>query len=74
MPGMTGLELAHAIKRRWRDLPVGLITGWGNTSSLTADPETDFVMSKPIDLDRLLEAIDRVAVSRRQPDGRCGRG
>ena len=74
MPGMTGRELARAIKRQWRDLPIGLITGWGDTSGLTADPETDFVMSKPIDLDRLLESIDRVAASRRQSDTRCGRG
>jgi signal transduction histidine kinase/FixJ family two-component response regulator len=59
MPGMTGRELAHAIKQRWRDLPVGLVTGWGDSSRHTQDSETDFVMSKPIDLDRLLEAIDR---------------
>ena len=28
MPGMTGLELAHAIKASWPDLPVVLATGY----------------------------------------------
>lgn len=65
MPGMTGRELAHAIKQRWRDLPVGLATGWGDSSRHTQDSETDFVMSKPIDLDRLLEEIERALAERR---------
>jgi signal transduction histidine kinase/ActR/RegA family two-component response regulator len=32
MPGMSGLELAEAVRRRWPDLPVGMVTGWGETA------------------------------------------
>ncbi|MDP3908900.1 MAG: ATP-binding protein [Gemmatimonadales bacterium] len=29
MPGMTGWDVARAVKERWPRLPVGLLTGWG---------------------------------------------
>jgi CheY-like chemotaxis protein len=30
MPGMTGLDLAHAIKASWPDLPIVLATGYAD--------------------------------------------
>ncbi len=37
MPGMTGWEVARAIRSRWPLLPVALVTGWGSQDVLAAD-------------------------------------
>jgi signal transduction histidine kinase/DNA-binding response OmpR family regulator len=58
MPGMTGRELARTIKSRWPELPVGLVTGWGYAPGSEPPGGADFIMSKPVNLDRLLEVID----------------
>ena len=30
MPGMSGWDVAQAVKTRWPQLPVILVTGWGD--------------------------------------------
>jgi CheY-like chemotaxis protein len=59
MPGMTGWELARALRTRWPDLPVGLISGW--TSSADFSPEeashVAFVVAKPYTLGALRTAL-----------------
>jgi len=58
MPGMDGLETADMIKGFFPDLPVILVTGQYLGPNL---PESvDAAISKPIDFDRLLEAIDQL--------------
>jgi signal transduction histidine kinase len=37
MPGMTGWDVARAIRSRWPLLPVGLVTGWGSLDVSAAD-------------------------------------
>lgn len=64
MPGMTGPDLARAIKARWPTLPVGLVTGWGQPAASDSKGAADFVMSKPLNFDRLLGVIARWAPRR----------
>jgi signal transduction histidine kinase len=50
MPDMTGWDVARAIQSRWPRLPVGLITGWGETE-ITGEERArvNFVITKPFD-------------------------
>jgi signal transduction histidine kinase/response regulator of citrate/malate metabolism len=58
MPGMTGLELTRAIKARWPQLRVGLVTGWGESLDLPANGvRPDFMLPKPVDLPTLRAAV-----------------
>ncbi|MBI4245920.1 MAG: response regulator [Candidatus Rokubacteria bacterium] len=64
MPGMTGWELARAVKSRWPDRLVGVITGWGQEAAASSQAEcTDFVLQKPLNLDALYAAIARARAS-----------
>jgi FixJ family two-component response regulator len=61
MPDMTGWEVATAIQERWPRLPVGLITGWGETE-ITAEERgrVNFVISKPFDKAVLRETMANI--------------
>jgi CheY-like chemotaxis protein len=50
MPGMSGLELAHEIRRRWPSVPVILMTGSSDPRA-SADPTV--LLRKPFSLDAL---------------------
>jgi PAS domain S-box-containing protein len=49
MPEMSGWEVAQAIKSRWQELPVVLVTGWGDAVEPEALDGTgvDLVLAKP---------------------------
>ena len=50
MPDMTGWDVAAAIQARWPRLPVGLITGWGETEITREErSRVNFVINKPFD-------------------------
>jgi signal transduction histidine kinase len=50
MPDMTGWDVAAAIQQRWPGLPVGLITGWGETEITREErSRVNFVINKPFD-------------------------
>jgi CheY-like chemotaxis protein len=55
MPGMTGAQLAEAIKRQWPHLPVVLATGYAELSS-KLDPNL-IKLSKPFRQDALARAV-----------------
>ena len=59
MPGMTGLELAHAIKASWPTLPVVLATGYAElpTGSAPIGLTRLFKPYRPADLAELLVEI-----------------
>ena len=63
MPGMTGWEVARAVKGRRADLPVVLVTGWGeNPERSPADRSiADLVIEKPVTSVSLRAALARVA-------------
>jgi FixJ family two-component response regulator len=61
MPGLTGLELQEALAGKGHRMPIVFITGHGDVSmSVTAMKAgaADF-LTKPFDVDKLLEAVAR---------------
>ena len=59
MPGMDGLELLGAIKQRRPDLPVMMVTAYGDDDRRRRAHELgafEFI-SKPVDFDRLKEQL-----------------
>jgi signal transduction histidine kinase/CheY-like chemotaxis protein len=62
MPDMTGWEVAAAVKSRWPQLTVGLITGWGQEPPVApnARKAVDFILGKPVSGEQLREKFVRV--------------
>ena len=63
MPEVNGWSVARTAKQRWPQVPVGLVTGWGDDESLgsAADRATvDFILAKPVDRRTLTDTIARV--------------
>jgi len=62
MPGVTGRELARAIKSRSPQTPIILLTGWG--AKVGAEPgapeEMDAILSKPVNSNELHRALAKV--------------
>jgi DNA-binding NtrC family response regulator len=65
MPGMNGEQLALAVKRAWPDLPVVLVTGFGDF--MMADGERPIgvraVVAKPVRRPALRAALESVLSS-----------
>ncbi len=59
MPGMSGWEVCRMIKKISPDTPVGMITGWGADMSQSKVDEygLDFVISKPFDINQILNVV-----------------
>ena len=71
MPGMSGWELAHAVRETDGSVPLAVITGWGDAvgSAEQRAAGVDWVVTKPFDADRIAElAAD--ASQRRLSSGR----
>ena len=62
MPGLGGWEVARAVRQRHPRMPVGLITGWGDSIDATdaARRGVDFLLAKPFRMRDLHEALARV--------------
>jgi signal transduction histidine kinase len=62
MPRMTGTEVALAVKRRWSQVQVGILTGWGLAERGTMEQQAavDFVLGKPVSLRDLRETFGRI--------------
>ncbi len=58
MPDMTGWDVARGVRERWPEMPVGLVTGWGE-QDLTPEERgrVNFVLTKPFDRQLLREAL-----------------
>jgi CheY-like chemotaxis protein len=62
MPGMDGLTLLQHIKQRWADIPVMMVTAYGDDERRRRAAETgaaDF-LTKPVDFDVLKEQLRRL--------------
>jgi signal transduction histidine kinase len=68
MPGMSGDQLAVAVKRLHPHLPIVLLTGFGDLMAATGDipPGVDCVIGKPVTLETLRRTI--ATVTGHQPD------
>jgi two-component system response regulator HydG len=67
MPEMSGVEVARRVKVAYPRLPVILLTGWGDTTTLPkADRQSvDRVLGKPVRLADLLRVVAELTESRR---------
>ena len=61
MPGMSGWELAHAIRQRSK-IPIAVITGWGEAvgSEDQRKAGVDWVITKPFEADRIASLAEDV--------------
>jgi len=58
MPGMTGWQVAKAIKSRWPDLPVVLLTGWADqVHPASHTTSVDRFVRKPFQLEQIEETL-----------------
>jgi CheY-like chemotaxis protein len=69
MPGMTGLELLPHVKAMLPELPVIMITAYGDAATLRRAKEAgaDNVFGKPIDFAALKAEIDQRVIARGLP-------
>ena len=63
MPGMSGWELARAIRERNSEIPLAVITGWGGAVGSTEQEEAkvDWVVTKPFSINRIAEITADIA-------------
>jgi CheY-like chemotaxis protein len=63
MPGMNGWELARAIRERNQEIPIAVITGWGEAVGSTEQKEAqvDWVVTKPFTTSRIIELAQDVS-------------
>jgi len=62
LPGMSGYEVAEAVKARFPTLKVGLVTGWGATldEEKVKEHGVDMVLTKPFRFDDVMKMVDGV--------------
>ncbi|HEY2971483.1 MAG TPA: response regulator [Pyrinomonadaceae bacterium] len=63
MPGMSGWELAHAIRERNENIPIAVITGWGEAvgSDEQREARVDWVVTKPFRAERISELAQEIS-------------
>lgn len=66
MPGMSGWELAHAIRQRNETIPIAVITGWGEAvgSDEQKEARVDWVITKPFRAERISELAEDICQRR----------
>jgi len=69
LPGMSGWELARAIRERNRQIPLAIVTGWGEAvdSAEQRAAGVAWVVTKPFTVDRILAIAQEVAQGREAP-------
>ena len=62
MPGMSGWELAHAIREKNEKVPIAVITGWGSAvgSDEQKEARVNWVITKPFRADRIVELAQEI--------------
>jgi signal transduction histidine kinase/ActR/RegA family two-component response regulator len=62
MPGMSGWELARIVREHDAEIPVAVITGWGESvgSEQQQAARVDWVVSKPFSMKRIVEIVREV--------------
>lgn len=69
MPGMSGWELAHAVRQRNETIPIAVITGWGEAvgSDEQKEARVDWVVTKPFRAERISELAQEICKRRKDP-------
>ena len=66
MPQISGMALISMIKKKFPDIPVIAITGWGEyPEAFPVESQADRVLSKPFELSELNKAINRLISSKK---------
>jgi DNA-binding response OmpR family regulator len=66
MPRISGMGLISIIKKKFPDIPVIAITGWGEyPGAFATESQADKVLSKPFELSELDKAINELISSKR---------
>ena len=66
MPRISGMGLISIIKKKFPDIPVIVITGWGEyPGAFATESQADKVLSKPFELYELDKAINELISSKR---------
>ena len=62
MPGMSGWELAQAIRGRNQQIPIAVVTGWGGAvgSNKQKEAGVDWVVTKPFTTERICELAEEI--------------
>ncbi|HKR60620.1 MAG TPA: response regulator, partial [Pyrinomonadaceae bacterium] len=62
MPGMSGWELAQAIRAQNQKIPIGVVTGWGEAVGSNEQKEAgvDWVVTKPFTAERICELVQEI--------------
>ena len=68
MPGMSGWELARAIRQKNSEVPLAIITGWGEavTSSERESAQVDWVLSKPFSMAQIGDIAQEISRRRQE--------
>ncbi len=68
MPGMSGWELAREIKQINANIPIAVITGWGEAvgSHEQKAAGVDWVVAKPFTADRIVELVRDIDLARQK--------
>ncbi len=68
MPGMSGWELAREIRHINANIPIAVITGWGEAVGSHEQKEAgvDWVVAKPFTADRIAELVRDINSARQQ--------
>jgi signal transduction histidine kinase/CheY-like chemotaxis protein len=63
LPGMSGWEVARAIREREQQVPIGVITGWGEAvgSSEQRAAGVDWVVAKPFTVEQIIGMAQEVS-------------
>ncbi len=66
MPQISGISLISIIKKKFPDMPVIAITGWGEyPGEFAIESQADEVLSKPFELSELDQAIHKLISSKK---------
>jgi CheY-like chemotaxis protein len=62
MPGMSGWELAQAIRQQNEEIPIAVITGWGEAvgSNDQRKAGVDWIVTKPFTAERIAELAQQI--------------
>jgi CheY-like chemotaxis protein len=63
MPGMNGLDVAQRFRVLAPRVPVVLLTGWGLDNEAPRPPNVAFVLSKPVTMKSLGDALEACATT-----------
>ena len=66
MPGMSGWELSHAIRQRNQQIPIAIVTGWGEAVGSDEQKEAgvDWVIAKPFRAEKISEIAQEMSRKR----------